>query len=106
VTDSTITKTTHNDDGGLAPLVRLAATLDPRDVATTLTCRAGRPPRLAVTSRHTLATTQIQVAGGGWFVSASGKRLGRITRLGKTSERATRVLNPTSPAAAAGGVSR
>jgi hypothetical protein len=35
-----------------AALETLAAALDPRDFATTLTTGDGRPPRLTVTSRH------------------------------------------------------
>lgn len=35
-----------------AALVALAAAIDPRDFATTLTVPPGRPARLAVTSRH------------------------------------------------------
>jgi hypothetical protein len=35
-----------------AALERLAAALDPREFATTLTTGAGQPPRLAVASRH------------------------------------------------------
>jgi len=35
-----------------AALETLAAALDPRDFATTLTTTPGRPPRLTVTSRH------------------------------------------------------
>ena len=38
--------------GQRAALVRLAAALDPRDFAVTLTISPGRRPRLAVTSRH------------------------------------------------------
>jgi hypothetical protein len=37
---------------GHAALVALAAALDPRDFATTLTAPPGRPARLSVTSRH------------------------------------------------------
>ena len=35
-----------------AALEQLAAALDPREFATTLTTGAGQPPRLAVASRH------------------------------------------------------
>jgi hypothetical protein len=41
-----------NASGPRAALVALAAALDPRDFATSLTATPGRPPRLSVTNRH------------------------------------------------------
>ncbi len=61
-----------------AALVALAAALDPRDFATSLTATPGRPPQLSVASRHAAIGDDICAdhrayywSWGEWIASAS-----------------------------------
>ena len=77
-----------------AALVRLAAELDPRDFATTLTAAPGRAPRLTVTSRHADIGDDIWADHQAFFWSWA-ERIGPLSDPAAAARKITSVLRAT-----------
>jgi hypothetical protein len=77
-----------------AALVALAAALDPRDFATTLTAPPGRPPRLNVTSRHADIGDDISADHHAYHWSW-GERIGPLHNPHAAARKITSVLRAT-----------
>jgi len=80
-----------------AALVRLAAELDPRDFAVTLTAPPGRPPRLSVTSRHAAIGDDIYADHQAFFWSWS-ERIAPVSDPAAAAQKISSVLRAGRPA--------
>ncbi len=77
-----------------AALVALAAALDPRDYATSLTASPGRPPRLSVTNRRAAIGDDISVDHRAYYWSWS-ERIGPLSDPQAAARKITSVLRTT-----------
>jgi hypothetical protein len=77
-----------------AALVALAAALDPRDFAVTLTVPPGRSPRLSVTSRHAAIGDDIYADHQSFYWSWS-ERIGPISDPRAAARKISSVLRTT-----------
>jgi hypothetical protein len=76
-----------------AALEQLAAALDPREFATTLTTGAGQPPRLAVASRHAHIGGDIYADHRAYWWSWS-ERIAPITDPPAAASKISAILRP------------
>jgi hypothetical protein len=77
-----------------AALVALAAALDPREFATSLTAAPGRPPRLSVTNRRAAIGDDIYADHRAYWWSWS-ERIAPVTEPGAAARKITSVLRAT-----------